>query len=108
MLEHRWNACVNVEFLDLSLFLFQNIAESGVWFCRIKKYVLPDMSFSGFLRDQPYDLPVWCVVNHGESHIYVGAGPITDILRANELHRMYYVDFENAAVCYREDAPITL
>jgi sugar lactone lactonase YvrE len=69
---------------------------------------LPDTSFSGFLRDKPYDLPVWCVVSDGESHIYVGAGPITDILRAEDLHRMYYVDFENAAVRYREDAPITL
>ena len=69
---------------------------------------LPDLSFSGFLRDRPYDSPVWCVLNDCESHIYVGSGPISDILWAADLNRMYYVDSENAAVRYREDAPIKL
>jgi hypothetical protein len=69
---------------------------------------LPDLRFSGFLRDRPYDSPVRCVLNDGESHIYVGAGSISDILWAADLNRMYYIDSENAVVRYREGAPITL
>lgn len=60
----------------------------------------PDMSFAGFLRQRPYDAPVWSVTDGGESHMNVSVGPITDVLWASDSHRIYYVDFENAAVRY--------
>lgn len=59
---------------------------------------LCDMSFAGFLRQRPYDAPVWSITDDGESHLYIGVGPVTDVLWAPDLQRMYYVDFENAAV----------
>lgn len=63
---------------------------------------LPDMSFAGFLRDQPYDSPVWSITNDGDSYIYVGVGAITDVIWAADLNRIYYVDFENAAVRFSD------
>jgi hypothetical protein len=60
----------------------------------------PEGDFIGCLREAPYDSPVWSVASDGDRHIYVGAGPIVDVLPANDLGRLYYIDFENSAVRY--------
>jgi sugar lactone lactonase YvrE len=59
-----------------------------------------DYSFAGTLRDQPYDVPVWSVSHDGIGQVYVGAGPIVDLLSAPDLNRLYYIDFESAAIRY--------
>ncbi|HLH32086.1 MAG TPA: hypothetical protein VKY31_12860 [Terriglobia bacterium] len=63
---------------------------------------LPDGTFTGFLRKQPYEAPVWSLALDDDSHVYIGAGTVSDILWAPDLQRMYYIDFENAAVRYSE------
>jgi hypothetical protein len=59
-------------------------------------------TFEGFVRDDPYESPVWTIATDGASHLYVGTGAIADILWAPELNRLYYIDLESSAVRYSE------
>jgi hypothetical protein len=61
---------------------------------------LDDGTFTGTLREEPYNGPVWCVLPDGTGHIYVGAGTVVDLLWAADLNRLYYIDFEMSAVRY--------
>jgi DNA-binding beta-propeller fold protein YncE len=62
-----------------------------------------DGTFTGPLREQPYDNPVWSVRNDGCGHIYVATGPVGDVLWSAALNRLYYIDTENSAVGYSEE-----
>jgi hypothetical protein len=59
-------------------------------------------TFEGFIRDDPYESPVWTIATDGESHLYVGTGAIADLFWAPDLNRLYYIDLENSAVRYSE------
>jgi hypothetical protein len=59
-------------------------------------------TFEGFIRNDPYESPVWTIATDGQSHIYVGTGAIADILWAPDLNRLYYIDLESSAVRYSE------
>jgi hypothetical protein len=59
-------------------------------------------SFEGFIRNDPYESPVWTIATDDKSHIYVGTGAIADILWAPDVNRLYYIDLESSAVRYSE------
>jgi sugar lactone lactonase YvrE len=59
-----------------------------------------DGVFNKTLRDQPYDAPVWSVRFDDAGHIYVGVGPVVDLLWLSELKRLYYIDFDTSSVRY--------
>jgi hypothetical protein len=67
-----------------------------------------DGTFAGPLREKPYEFPVWSVVDDGAGHVYVGVGPVVDILWAADLNRLYYIDFEDSAVRYSEACTLPL
>ena len=56
--------------------------------------------FLGPLRLEKHDAPAWAVCWDGDRHFYVGTGPVVDVLWAPDLKRLYYIDFETAAVRY--------
>jgi hypothetical protein len=62
-----------------------------------------DGTFIGPLRSSAYDWPVWAVMHDGNRHLYVGAGPVVDVLWTPDLARLYYIDFEASAVRYSEE-----
>jgi len=57
-----------------------------------------DGTFMEYLRPEPYPQPVWSIATGGEGHVYIGVGAVVDILWAADLNRLYYIDYENAAV----------
>ena len=59
-----------------------------------------DGVFSGTLREEPYNAPVRAVISDDAGHIYVGVGPVVDLLWAADLNRLYYIDFDIPAVRY--------
>ena len=55
-----------------------------------------DGAFVRTLREEPYDGPVWAVRSDEAGHIYVGVGPVVDLLsggrsKSSLLHRFRYV-----------------
>jgi len=57
-------------------------------------------AFVRTVREERYDGPVWAVRSDEAGHIYVGVGPVVDLLWAADRNRLYYIDFDTASVRY--------